>query len=192
LVDEPVTKYTSAQLFDYARDYCQKTPQMTYNMYKYQKKWVSISRANEERLRQGVVTVKDKVTGADRLLTEAEKTELGSQWETIRQAAEEQMVGFVRVLEEQNDPIVNAAAGLQPVAAPPPADDAPRADQGPDDGGFNPDRTPLGSANGADEGDSPAGRQPRLTPDRSPETSDFEREPPARADTDYIPINEQE
>jgi hypothetical protein len=140
LVNEPVTKATSAQLFAYALDHCPQTPQMTYNMFEYQEQLVSISHANEERLRQGEVTIKDERTGEYRLLDPAEEAEFRSEWERIRQAAERQVVRLADMLKKQGDPIVNAAVGLRPVTAPTPADDLPRADQGPDDGGFTPDR----------------------------------------------------
>jgi len=105
LLHGPITKETSQKLVAYARTYCQRTPQMTYQLFRYQEKRVSI--CDEAK-----VALRGEVLSAERRQKEAELDE-------IRADAEIQLAKFARDLADDADPILTAAVRLESPPPPP-------------------------------------------------------------------------
>jgi tetratricopeptide (TPR) repeat protein len=106
LLDGPITKDTSPKLIAYARTYCEGTPQMTYNLFRYQQKRISIC---EE----------EKIALKYRNLSAEERERQTAQLDVIRADAAVQMAEYAADLENDGDPILNAAVKLDPAAPPP-------------------------------------------------------------------------
>ena len=101
LLRSPARKGTPEKLAAYAQDRCKQTPQLNYNLYRYQQNRVRIC----EQAETAVEELRDRATGEERERLDAQLDDLNA----VRLANQAAMREFRRDVQNSGDPVLQAA-----------------------------------------------------------------------------------